>query len=431
MTSTTKKIKTMNKSTIISLPRVRSISKEQIFMFSAILVNAGNYLYNLILGRLLGPEVFADAAVLITMLLILSFIGMTFQIVSAKYTVLLEEDQLETFLYIFSKIALISGAILGVTIALMSEVLQNTLHTHSEFMFIIFGAGLPLYFIACLNRGVFQGKGELKKLAFTYQAEMISRLVFTLIVLLNFTNFNSGIVVAMGIFVSLILALFPFQKKVLINTSVFQNRNFAIKPIFTFFLLTAFYELTQIIINNSDILLVKHYFNQKDAGLYASLALIGRVVYFVAWMFVMMLLPAVIKLSKEEQNTRPVLLKYVGYISVLSACIVSGTLLFPNLAVNILFGSKFLSIAPLLWLYALTTSIFAIANIFSYYFLSLGQYIPVIISAALGLSQIVFIVLFHNSLKEVVVVQVIAMAILLIFQIVFFFYHTNKINRRN
>ena len=54
--------------------------------------------------------------------------------------------------------------------------------------------------------------------------------------------------------------------------------------------LTACYELTQIIINNSDILLVKHYFDMLDAGLYASLALIGRVVYFVAWMFVMLLL---------------------------------------------------------------------------------------------------------------------------------------------
>jgi hypothetical protein len=40
-------------------------------------------------------------------------------------------------------------------------------------------------------------------------------------------------------------------------------------------MLTAFYELTQIIIN-SDIILVKHYFNNEQAGLYASLALIGE-----------------------------------------------------------------------------------------------------------------------------------------------------------
>ena len=57
------------------------------------------------------------------------------------------------------------------------------------------------------------------------------------------------------------------------------------------------------IINNSDILLVKHYFDPYNAGLYASLALIGRVVYFTAWMFVMLLLPKVIELKKEGKKT--------------------------------------------------------------------------------------------------------------------------------
>jgi hypothetical protein len=53
-------------------------------MVTILLVNGGNYLYNLLLGRMLGPG-FSDAAILITLLLILSFVGMTFQIVTAKY----------------------------------------------------------------------------------------------------------------------------------------------------------------------------------------------------------------------------------------------------------------------------------------------------------------------------------------------------------
>ena len=83
------------------------------------------------------------------------------------------------------------------------------------------------------------------------------------------------------------------------------------KGILRFFLLTAFYELVQIVCNNSDILMVKHYFDSYDAGLYSSLALIGRIVYFVTWMFVMLLLPAVIELRKEDQDPVPVLKKYL------------------------------------------------------------------------------------------------------------------------
>ncbi|GAL74118.1 capsular polysaccharide biosynthesis protein [Nonlabens ulvanivorans] len=59
-------------------------------MLSVLVVNGGNYIYNLVLGRLLGPAQFADAAILITFLLVLSFLAMTFQLVTAKYAVLLE-----------------------------------------------------------------------------------------------------------------------------------------------------------------------------------------------------------------------------------------------------------------------------------------------------------------------------------------------------
>ena len=60
---------------LVSVLKRKRISQEQLFMLSVLIVNGGNYLYNLILGRILGPEQFADAAVLITFLLVLSFVA--------------------------------------------------------------------------------------------------------------------------------------------------------------------------------------------------------------------------------------------------------------------------------------------------------------------------------------------------------------------
>ena len=70
----------------------------QVFMISALIVNVGNYLYNLILGRLLGPEAFADAAILITFLLILSFVAMTLQLSVAKFIGTFDGNKKEAFL---------------------------------------------------------------------------------------------------------------------------------------------------------------------------------------------------------------------------------------------------------------------------------------------------------------------------------------------
>jgi O-antigen/teichoic acid export membrane protein len=421
---------------ILSFTIPKKLTEEQLFMITILLVNGGNYLYNLLLGRILGPVIFSDAAILITFLLILSFVGMTFQIVSAKYAVLFENRKLKVFIRMIVKYALVVGIIIGALILFFNTQLQALFHTKTASMFVVFGFGIPLYFIMSINRGLYQGKNSMKKLALTYQTEMASRLLLTISAVLLLPDISPSIIVATGITISFVFGIFPFQKSIpeaigTKETLISEKERIDKKEVLTFFMLTAFYEFTQIIINNSDIILVKHYFNSHQAGLYASLALIGRVVYFVAWMFVMLLLPKVIQLKKEGKETKPILLKYVAYISLLSTVIVFVTFVFPELVVNLMFGKEYISIAFLLWKYALATSIFAIANIFAYYFLSINQYIPVVVSAIIGSAQIGLIVMYHNSLEQVVEMQIFAMIALLLIQLSFFFYQNKKNVRLN
>lgn len=404
----------------------RKLGPEQLFMVTILLVNGGNYLYNLLLGRMLGPVAFSDAAILITLLLILSFVGMTFQIVTAKYAVLFEGNSLLAFIKLITKYATVLGILFGISIVIFHQELQVIFHTKTASMFYIFGIGIPLYFMMSVNRGLYQGQNVLNKLATTYQTEMASRLLLTIAALLLFPDVPSSIIVALGILLSFVFGVFPFQKIIFKGVKAVNVAEIDTRSITTFFALTAFYELTQIIINNSDIILVKHFFDSKDAGLYASLALIGRVVYFVAWMFVMLLLPKVIQMKKDNQDTLPILLKYVGYIAVLSSLIVGFTALFPEFVVSVMFGKEYVSISFLLWKYALATSLFAVANIFAYYYLSLNQYFPVVVSAVLGSTQIGLIIAYHNSLEQVVHMQIIAMVILLFFQLCYFFYKNKK-----
>lgn len=407
----------------LSILKSKKISPEQLFMLSVLAVNGGNYLYNLILGRVLGPAQFADAAVLITFLLVLSFVAMTFQLVTAKFSVVFENDTFKNFISKIYKNATIVGLGLGALIIVFANQLQALFNTSSSSMFIIFGIGVPLYFLMSVNRGVFQGKKEFKSLSITYQAEMLSRLIITLALIFLF-DIQSSVVIAVGILISFGFGLVPFKFKNLNFKKTIAIEASQAKQVKSFFVITAFYELTQIIINNSDILLVKHYFDAYDAGLYASLALIGRIVYFVAWMFVMLLLPTVVQLKKEGQATAPILFKYVGYIAAIATAIVIGCALFPETAITILFGDSYLTMAPLLWKYALATGLFAISNIFAYYYLSLDRYIPVVISGVFGMLQMGLVIFFHDSLEQVVHMQIIAMVLLLVIQVIFFVFES-------
>jgi len=401
------------------------IKPAHIFTISIIIVNAGNYLLNVILGNILGPELFADTAVLITLLLILSFIGMAFQVATAKFIILLDTSNKTALTKLAVKYAFILGLSTCILLIALSKKLHILFQTQTQGMFIIFAIGIPFYFFMCINRGIYLGEKKLVMLSLTYHSEMLSRLIFTLLLVVLLPRSYSTIAVAIGILISLFAGLFPLKNNY-ISTNWLQSKTYLNPKKFRFFfMITAFYECTQILINHSDLLLVKYFFNNFDTGLYAALALIGRAVYYTAWIFIMLLLPKVIALKKQGKSTKNTLFLYVLHTSLVAMVLIICSKLFPNQIIVILFGKDYVTIAPLLWKYALASSIFAIANIFSYYFLSLNKYIPIVISSVIGIAQITCITLFHSSLNQIVVIQILLMIVLLIFQVLYFIYHHN------
>ncbi|WP_317044276.1 oligosaccharide flippase family protein [Flavobacterium davisii] len=400
-----------------------TLSKDRYFMFVMLIVNLGNYFYNLGLGRILGPQIFADTAILITLLLVLSFLGMTFQIATTKFTVTLQDTERSSLIVFFNKIAIGLGVTIGLLFFLFSKSLKEIFQTETATMFVLFGMGIPFYFLMSVKRGIEQGKSYFYNLSKSYLYEMLSRLIVTYVLLFTFPKIAVSNIVAFGILTSIICGLIPYKRVELQKYFYATKTSNWIKEVRVFFLITAFYEFTQIIINNSDIILVKHYFPNYEAGLYSSIALIGRVIYFVSWMFIMLLLPRVILLKKQGKETRGVLLNYIFYIAILSLSIIIFTAFFSSEILLIMFGKEYLVIASILWKYALATTIFVIANLLTYYYLSINNYIPVFISAFFGFIQVILIAFYHESLNQVVYVQIVSMLLLLLFQVIYSLVH--------
>jgi len=57
-----------------------------LLFISMTLVNAGNYVFNLILGRWLGPVAFADLSLIITLLLMMTFVTSSVSLIAARYS---------------------------------------------------------------------------------------------------------------------------------------------------------------------------------------------------------------------------------------------------------------------------------------------------------------------------------------------------------
>lgn len=393
------------------------LKPEQVFMLSALLVNGGNYLYNLILGRWLGPQQFAQAALIVTLLLILSFAGMTFQVAAAKFRGEWEGTRWEAFRKWFHRLTLGFGVVAGLVFVMGSNRLATWFHGDDALPYLLFGLGIPLYFAMSFRRGRLQGAMSFYPLAASYQAEMWGRLLLTLLLLLLLPP---ALAVATGIAASFLIGLIPggnsaATQKVQGLLSAADRRT-----VLGFVAVTALYECTQILINNGDILLVTHFFDAGTAGQYAALALIGRVVYFITWMFIMVLLPEVIQKRKAGESTRPLMLRYIGLISLFSGSVVLLCFAAPQLLIRLLFGDAYMAMAPMLGWYALATAFFAMANLFTYYALALDRYRPMLLTALFGMLQMGVLFYWHPTLEAVIAVQIVCMALLLGIQLSFY-----------
>lgn len=386
-----------------------------IFFISATLVNVGNYAFNLLLGRWLGPSVFADVNLMVTLLLFVSFIAAALAMVTSRFTAAFHATGAEAGIIALrawlNRVAWIGGGVLGLMFALGAPLLRDFFHVSSAWPFVILAAGVPVYLGLAVQRGVLQGRTLFPRLAASYQTEMWVRLALALGLALAGFAVN-GVTAALTISLAAAwLVARGVQRSATEAAPLAASERRAI----TRFAVAAGGALAgQILINNSDVLIVKHFFPAEDAGHYAALALIGRIVFFATWSVVTTLFPIVAQKHARGEPHHHLLLASLGLVTVVSAAIAAASFLFPDIIIGTLFGAAYLPVAPLLWLYTVATALYALANVVINYRLSADNKLGSVFVVVAGIAQVVALWLFHATLRDVVLIQIAIMACLLL-----------------
>jgi O-antigen/teichoic acid export membrane protein len=401
----------------LHLPGGALLSGSALLFLSMTFVNAGNYLVNLIMGRWLGPAAFAELSLIVTLMLMVTLITATLQTVGARFAAVYAAEQnvprLLALRRWLGRRAWVGGLALGALLALGAPWLAAFFHTASIWPFVLLAAGLPLYVAQGVDRGALQGQTRFALLSLSYQAEMWVRLLASV----AFVALGWSVNGAVG-------ALFlSFAAAWLVGAVVYNGRAVSADAalsreeragVVRYAVPVGAALVGQILINNSDILIVKHFFAAEAAGHYAALALIGRIVFFATWSVVTTLFPIVAQRHRRGEPHRHLLGLGLGMVALLSAGIIGATIAVPELLVQILFGAAYLPIAPLLWLYAIATALYALANVIITYHLSLGHSGGSLLGISAGILQVGGLWLFHETLEQVVLLQIGLMALLLV-----------------
>ncbi|NCC31280.1 MAG: sugar isomerase [Chloroflexia bacterium] len=385
----------------------QSLTGGAMLLVSATVVNLGNYIYNLILGRWLGPAAFADANLIVTLFLVITFVTVALQTTTAKFAAMYSaaerpgaSGELRRWI---ERGAWLSGLVGLLIFAVGAPFWQAFFKTESAWPFVLFAVGVPFYFMLGVERGMLQGETRFGVLSLSYQAEMWSRMLIGIaLVALGWSVMGA----TGGLTLSLVVAWLIARKSVASaprGEPLTANER---STIIRFAVPVVAALIGQILINNGDVLIVKRFFEANEAGLYAAVALIGRIVFFATWSIVTVLFPIVAQRHHRGEAHRYLLYAGLGMVLVISTPIVAATIFFPEWIVGLLFGAEYVSVAPLLGGYALGTTFYALSNVVISYRLSLDNGGGSMLGLAGGIAQVLALLLFHRTLYEVVMVQI-------------------------
>jgi O-antigen/teichoic acid export membrane protein len=387
--------------------RSTMLNGSAIMLVAMMLVNIFNFAYNMVMARMLGPGAFGNINAAVTLLLLASCISLAFQLVCAKFVARNHSDSSKAAVVhsLLGK-AWMASLALGGVLFLAQKPVATYLNVPSPWIIGLLAIGIAAYAPLGVKRGAMQGVCAFPRLGTNFVLEAGIR--FFLGAGLVIAGY--GVLGAVGaISASVIAACFipriPAQLRVTAGTAEPPSYAEAVQAIVFF--------VGQVIINNVDILLVKHFFPSDPAGVYAAISQIGRLLYFASWFGVVnAMFPVAAAAGTEQKKSHGITLPLLLVLG-LSLLFIAIAALFPHLIMGVIFGSRFIEIGWLLALYAIATGLYSLSVVFIAYEMSRRiantGWLQLIFSGALVLG----IGLFHQSLHEVIMVRIVLMAAML------------------
>ena len=372
---------------------------------------AVNLAYNIGVARFLGPQGFGHATVVYTLLTLLSAVTLSFQIVSSK--VVAQQPTLEGKAAVYRMLHRASwmcGLFVGVALCLFENPIADYLKLPGAELVGILGVGCAFYIPLGTRRGYVQGTYGFKRFAWNLVLEGIVRLAGSMAAIFLGGGVR-GVIAAnsVAIAVAYLVLTSPLAKSVP-NPLHISHTLRETGQALTFF-------AGQVLINNCDIVLVKHFFPAQIAGLYAAIAMVGRVIYSLSQAVVNSTFPLVAGTSDEDRRDLRVITTSLLLVLGSGMSIAIALCFVPPRLWAMLFGAGFVlegrySISYLLALYALTTVVYSLSAVIITFEMSYKIANTSYVQLAFSVLMIVGICMFHASLMDVILVQLILLILL-------------------
>ena len=393
--------------------QARIVSGSVVLLTGSGLTTAINLAYNIVVAQFLGPKGFGHATVVYTLLTVLSAVTLSFQIISTKLVAQQSSPEGMAAVYRgFHKSAWACGLLIGFVLLSFQHSISAYLNLPDPALVALLAIGAAFYVPLGSRRGYVQGTYGFRRLANNLVLEGSVRLVGSF--LLVYAGFGVRGVIAANA-AAIAVAYFAAIPRLPARIPNPLRASFAFRE--TSQALVFF--SGQVLINNCDIVLVKHFFPAQIAGLYAAVAMVGRVIFAFSSAVVNTTFPLVAGTRDEERKDLRVIATSLLLVLGSGSLLAFGLCITPAWIWTSLFGPGFqiageYNLPSLLALYALATVVYSLSVVIITFEMSYKIANTSWVQLAFSGLLIAGICRFHESMHQVILVQLYLMAALLV-----------------
>ncbi len=402
---------------MINIFKNNTFARNSVILFAgSIAANLMNYFFHLAIGRMVSAEIYGQTESLISLIAIISVPAATLGLVATKFAAASKAENnpsgsLGLMKYLNRQVVIFGLPIFLIALAL-TPLVANFLKIGSLWPLVIIWALMFLSFFSAINLGILGGWQKFVAVSWNGVIGTLGKLIFGVgLVGLGFAlnsivgSFLIGGVIAYA--ASIIMLKFLKKGAGEVKGSGISGINFSSVKSYVF---PAFAGSLAInLLGNIDMILAKHNLDSVLAGGYGALNVISKIIFFVTGILASVLFAMAAEHAHKKTDSAPILKTAIWLTVIFCLAATVFYFLFPHLILEIFFGAKYLGVAAYLGWFAISVSLFSLANLILQYLLSIHEtriaYFFLIISALaavfiLLLGKTIFAILIMISLSN-------------------------------
>lgn len=336
------------------------------FFIGSSISNASNFVFHVLMSRLLGPVTYGALGSLLGLITVVSFAvgalqAAVTQAVAERTTEAGESRSSLALRRHFVHAGVAALATLGVIVAL-SPAIDGYLHLASPIPVVLLSVFVAVSIITLLPQGVLLGKRSFRIVAVSLILGAIVRLVSALAL----TALGFGLDGALGAsvlasFVTLGILLWPLRFELSSAGGIEMSVRFS-----SAFLAVAALGGFSVFVG-IDSFLARHYLSGSAAGHYVAAATAARIALFLPGAVALIAFPKLASVGGSGQEARRVLASSVAAVAVLGTLAAVVMIAVPHLVISLLFGAKYQSAAASLEILALPAAGLGLVSLLVYF----------------------------------------------------------------